>query len=252
MNMSSKWIRLLRESQTARFFLPFGLIALVMGVINIPGVAENGNKIWAVVFLLIGLLCIIGAVISLSQVVQKERERTEQEAEFQQHPEEQEAVRATLSGEETGYMVKPDKSLTKQGYFMEDKNGVVVYEAKCTKRSLTSMDFDFVNRVAGSNTPHKVGLTTATGDGLIAKSSFKFDGVNVWDVLHQKGIRVEQKLHKTLGSTYTVSLKGVEIGTMESSLKYANQLQMVTASTELDLLFLTAFAILRTEQTVVD
>lgn len=162
------------------------------------------------------------------------------------------------------YLYQPDKKLMKQGAVLTDENGNTVYEAKMLKNSLFGgMQFEFVNHRTNQTAAHKVGhtLTTESGtsgaDVLSRKSRFKFDGRNIWDFLHEQGIRIDSGFSGgKLGMTYTVTLKGQPLATLattapggKSLVTSANCYDVTTDEENLDLAFLVAFAIARTDQT---
>lgn len=152
----------------------------------------------------------------------------------------------------------------KQGATLTDEAGSTAYEAKMLKKSLFGgMQFDFVNHVTGKTVPHKVGhtLTSESENGgvldVVSKNSrFKLDGKNIWDSLHGQGIRIDT--HRTggkLGMTYSVTLRGQPLATVETSTKSgkglitADHCYRVTADeADLDLAFMVTFAIARTDQ----
>ena len=162
------------------------------------------------------------------------------------------------------YLYQADRKVMKQGAVLTDEAGSTVYEAKMLKNSLFGgMQFEFVNHVTGKTVEHKVGhtLTSESDNGgvldvLSKNSRFKLDGKNVWDYLHEQGIRIDT--HRTsgkLGMTYSVTLKGQPLAAVETSTKSGKGLitgdhcYRVTADeADLDLAFLVAFAIARTDQ----
>ena len=162
------------------------------------------------------------------------------------------------------YLYQPDKKLMKQGAILTDENGNKVYEAIMVKNSLFGgMQFEFVNHVTNQTVNHKVGhtLTTESGTGsgfdvLSKKSRFKLDGRNIWDFLHEQGIRIDSHISGSkIGMTYTVTLRGQPLATLVSttpggkSLLTSSHCYDVTAEEkDLDLAFLVTFAISRTEQ----
>lgn len=164
------------------------------------------------------------------------------------------------------YFFGPDSHFFKQGFYMQDENKNIVYEAKMLKQSLIgSMNFEFNNHVSNKVEEHKIGHTLTTEESGIfgafsTKSSFKYDGKNIWDYLHEEGIRIDSSLAKgKIGMSYTVSLKGNVIATIEmasmngKSIITNNHCFNVTTNIEnIDLVFLTTFAIARTEQTFYD
>ena len=95
-------------------------------------------------------------------------------------------------------------------------------------------------------------------DVLSIKSHFKFDGVKIWDYLHEQGIRIDSRIATDkLGMVYEVSLKRQPMAVIASApakggkgiLTTGVTYHVTTADEDLDLAFLTAFAIARTEQT---
>ncbi len=164
------------------------------------------------------------------------------------------------------YLFQPEKKVMKQGYFMTDESEGIVYEAKMLKQPLLgAMEFEFVNHVSGKTEMHKVGktLTTESGAGgivsaLSQKSRFKFDGTNIWDYLHDAGIRIETGLAGgKLGMRYEVTLKGQPMASLESTTPGGKSIitskhyyNVTTEEENLDLAFLTAFAIARTDQAI--
>lgn len=160
------------------------------------------------------------------------------------------------------YFFQPEKKILKQGFFMEDENKNVVYEGKMlTQPLLGAMEFEFINHVSGKSEKHKVGHTVTTETESLfgffsTKSSFKFDGKNVWDYLHEMGVRIDSNLASAkIGMTYTVSLEGKQIATVATSspggvlpVTSGSFYDVVTDEEHLDLAFLAAFAFARTDQ----
>ena len=165
------------------------------------------------------------------------------------------------------YFFHPDKKMMKQGWILEDENQNPVYEAKKLKATLLGPEvFEFVNHITGTSEQHKVGhtVTTETTTGVMdlsfftVKSRFKFDGVKVWDYLHERGIRIDSAFSSgKIGMTYRLLSNGQEIATVASAAGNGGKFFLTTPFTyhvtteveNLDLVFLTTFAIARTEQT---
>lgn len=165
------------------------------------------------------------------------------------------------------YFFNIDKKFLKQGYVLVDENKEVVYTAKMTKFTLlTPFKYEFTNYITNETKEHKVGHTiTFSESGLIGffsrKSSFKLDGKNIWNYLHEMGIRIDSNIStKVIGMSYTVSLKGNEIAKITMANPSGKKLIIVsdfsydieTTEEYLDLAFLTAFAFARTEQLFYD
>lgn len=163
------------------------------------------------------------------------------------------------------YFLKPALKTVKQAFFLEDESGKVVYEGKMLKFSLLGASpFEFTNRVTGKTEEHKIGKTVTVEQGnggivsmLSKKSYFKYDGQKIWDYLHDLGVRIDSKLSgNKLGMTYEVSFEGKELATIATSSPKGKSLittnlyyDVTCEEKDLDLVFLVAFAIAKTEQT---
>jgi len=141
---------------------------------------------------------------------------------------------------EKKYLLQPEKKAWKQGYFLSDENGSIVYEAKVLKQSiLGSQTVEFINHLTNKSEQHKIGavVTMQNGTGgmldmFSTRSHFKIDGKKVWDYLHEQGVRIDSGLSGSkLGMSYTVTL------------------DVITTEDHLDIAFLAAFGIAKTEQT---
>ena len=173
----------------------------------------------------------------------------------------------------TEYYVSFDGHGLKPGYVVEDKARAVVFEGTMAKNALVgSRTFTFVNHKTGKSTDHAVGHTTTVGienEMFSNRSWFSFDGKNVWDVLHDQGVRLSTDiLSKFPKLTYTASQNGQFLATIETASRYVHEedeaahavkipygkyyYRVWTNSQDLDLLFLTVFAISETEQTLVE
>lgn len=163
------------------------------------------------------------------------------------------------------YLLKPKTGTFKEGFYLEDENNNIIYEGKMVKFKLFGASpFEFINHVTNKNEEHKVGKTVTieqnTGAGIIdylsTKSYFKYDGVKVWDYLHDKGIRIESHISSNkIGMTHIVSLEGKQIATIASSspkgkslITLNNFYDVTCEEKDLDIVFLVAFSIARTEQ----
>ena len=166
------------------------------------------------------------------------------------------------------YLLKPKTATMKQAFFLEDENGNVVYEGKMTKFSLFGASpFEFVNHVTNKSEEHKVGKTVTIeqgGNDLISfmskRSYFKYDDKKIWDYLHDLGIRIDSKLSTSkIGMTYEVSFEGKPLATIASSSLKGKSIittdmyyDVICEEKDLDLAFLVAFSIAKTEQTFYD
>ncbi|MCR5611644.1 MAG: DUF3592 domain-containing protein [Clostridiales bacterium] len=173
----------------------------------------------------------------------------------------------------TEYYVSYDGQMLKPGYIVEDGARNIVYEGKMEKNALVrSRHFVFTDHRNSVTEEHEVGhtLTQSFNDELFsAKSSFKFDGRNIWDVLHERGIRIQTNMtSKFPNLVYTIGRNGRFMATVETSGKYVHEedaaehnlnipvgryyYRVWTNETHLADMFLTVFAISETEQTVVE
>ena len=173
----------------------------------------------------------------------------------------------------TEYYVRFDGNTFKPGYIMEDADRNVLYEGTMLKQALVgARPFQFTNHVTGTVQPHEVGhVTTASmnDEFFSVKSWFKFDGKNVWDELHGRGLRMETDLlSKFPNLVYNLSRDGAPMARIETSGRFVHEdeaeqhrvnipvgryfYRVWTNSDDFDSLFLTVFAISESEQTVVE
>ena len=166
-----------------------------------------------------------------------------------------------------------------QDYSMDDDNKTPVYEAKAIKKGIFSAwQFEFTDHQTNKSEIHKVGHTVTTeqhtgigsgalgmlsgvADILSTRSWFKYDGTKVWDYLHEQGIRIDSHLAQgKLGMSYHITLKGQELATMtmttpsgkSSFIGARNWYDIDMAGDNMELTFLTAFALAKTEQVFYD
>ncbi len=171
--------------------------------------------------------------------------------------------------ETKSYFFTIDKKFFKQGYVMYDENKEKMYEAKMLKWTLfRPFVFQFINHKTSDSVEHKVGhtLTIQEENGGImdmfsTKSSFKFDGKDIWDYLHDKGVRINSQIMSgSIGMTYTVTYKGIDVATISMASPSGKKRIIVsdfsfnieTEDEYLDLAFLCAFAFARTSQVFYD
>ena len=173
----------------------------------------------------------------------------------------------------TEYYFRFDGHSLKPGYLIEDAERNVLFEGKMVKNSLVGARlFHFIDHTTGSEVEHEVGHTATTSfsdEAFSATSWFKFDGKNVWDVLHERGLRINTNVLSHFPKLiYEVSQNGAAFVRIETSSIYVHEedeaqhklvvpygkmyYRFWTASKDFDTLFLTMFAITETEQTVVE
>ena len=164
------------------------------------------------------------------------------------------------------YLLKPVLKTAKQAFYLEDENGNTVYEGKMTKFSLLGPSpFEFVNHITNRTEEHAVGKTVTVEQGngglismLSKRSYFKYDGQKIWDYLHEQGIRIESGISgKKLGMSYDVTFKGAPLATIANSSPKGKSIfttdlyyDVICEEADLDLVFLVAFSIAKTDQTI--
>ena len=156
---------------------------------------------------------------------------------------------------------------------MDDKDRNLLYEAPMTKQAMVGdRTFTFTNHVTGETREHAVGHTftqTYNDEFFSVSSSFKFDGKDIWDLIHGQGVYIKTDLTSKFPKlTYYVAQNGKYLATIETSGQWVHEedaeqhsvnipvgryYYRVWSNTEdLDLLFLIVFAISETEQTMVE
>ena len=189
-----------------------------------------------------------------------------------------EEIKAAFAGfkespEVTEYYFRYDGNTLKPGYILEDADRKILFEGKMLKNALVgARTFEFTDHVTGSVKEHEVGHTmtqTFDNEGFSNTSWFKFDGENVWDLIHSRGVRLETDiLSKFPKMGYEASKDGKAWARIETSSKYVHEdeeaehkitipygkmyYRIWTASDDFETLFLTVFAITECEQTVVE
>ena len=163
------------------------------------------------------------------------------------------------------YHLKPVLGTIKQNFFLEDEKGNIIYEGKMIKFKLFGASpFEFINHITNKTEEHQIGKTVTVeqnGNGIFdvlsKRSRFKYDGKKIWDYLHDVGIRIDSKPSgNKLGMTYDVSYEGKPIATISSSSPKGKSFittdmyyDITCEEKDLDLVYLVAFSIVKTEQT---
>lgn len=164
------------------------------------------------------------------------------------------------------YSLRPVLKTTKQSFYLVDENEKTVYEGNMTKFSLFGASpYEFINHITNNKIEHKVGKTVTIeqdNGGIISflakKSYFKFDDKKIWDYLHEKGIRIDTSPSSNkLGMTYEVTFEGQPLATIATSSPKGKSLittnlyyDVTCEEKDLDLVFLVAFSIAKTDQNV--
>lgn len=173
----------------------------------------------------------------------------------------------------TEYYFRFDGHSLKPGYLIEDANRNVLFEGKMLQNAVVgARRFAFTDNRTGHTEEHEVGHTTTqtfNNEMFSAKSWFKFDGKNVWDVLHEQGLRIGTDLRSRFPRmVYLVTRDGAPFARIETSSMYVHEedeaehklvvpagkmyYRFWTASDDFETLFLTIFAVSETEQTIVE
>ena len=164
------------------------------------------------------------------------------------------------------YILKPKLATVKQAFFLEDENNKLVYEGKMTKfKFFGASPFEMVNHITNKTEEHKIGKTVTIEqsngidiiDFLSKRSYFKYDGKKIWDYLHDLGIRIDSKLSgNKVGMTYDITFEGKPLATIATSSPKGKSIittdlyyDVTCEEKDLDLVFLVAFSIAKTEQT---
>ena len=173
----------------------------------------------------------------------------------------------------TEYYFRFDGNHLKPGYVIEDAERKILFEGKMTKQALVgARTFEFNDHTTGKVTEHEVGHTTTqtyNDEFFSVKSSFKFDGENVWDTLHGRGFRIRTNMHSKFPYLiYEIAKNGAPFARVETSSIYVHEdeeaehkikvpagnmyYRFWTSSADFESLFLNIFAISETEQTIVE
>ena len=173
----------------------------------------------------------------------------------------------------TEYYCRHDGVTLKPGYILENAARTVLFEGKMTKQAMVgARTFTFNDHTTGKIAEHQVGHTmtqTYNDNGWSASSWFKFDGKNIWDLLHERGLRLRTNMgSKFPNFTYEISKDGSAFAVIETSGKYVHEdeaaehklnvpvgryfYRVWTNTRDFETLFLTIFAISETEQMVVE
>lgn len=229
----------------------------------------KGNSIIGIVIVIAGVAIL---VISIAITIKKFKESKALDNQKLDDSLLNEYNNRELNDEEQELYCRLDGHTLKPGYIVEDKNRKILYEAINTKNiPALPREFEFVNHHTGKHETHKVTrpFTSTVNDEMFSTtSSIKFDGENIWNYLHNRGIRIETLFNTFPNMTYQISLAGNPIARVVTSSQYVHEedeegkklvlpigryyYRIFTREVDLELLFLTIFAISETEQTVVE
>ncbi len=213
-----------------------------------------------------GVLIYIGSR-SFSKGLKRRKKDREQENSFSEMNRDVPKSARIFPDNEDGtlYYFHYDKSFSKQGHVMENKDRQVVYEGAIKQFKLIGdFEMDFINHISCHTQTHFIGHAVSTGTSHVTISEgFDYDGQNIWEYLHGRGIRVDPILDRRLMSvTFEVTLCGMPFARFVSSgtnlygeekaglAKVANLsapglFRIYSFGDDLDLLFLIGVAIAR-------
>lgn len=160
------------------------------------------------------------------------------------------------------YALKPVLKTFKEGFTLEDEEHKLVYEGRMTKFKLFgAAPYQFTNHITNKTEEYKIGKTVTIEESGIPSffstaSYFKFNGEKIWDYLHNQGIRIESNLSgDKIGMTYEVSLEGKPLATISTSspkgksfITMDKYYAVTCEEKDLDIVFLVAFSIAKTDQ----
>lgn len=114
------------------------------------------------------------------------------------------------------------------GYIIEDTERNPLFEGKAQKFvPVGGRPFVFTDHITGAVTEHKVGhvvTQTYNNSGFSAKSWFKLDGENVWDCIHERGIRLTNDLLNSLPRPKVLAAKdGLPFAVIQYSGVYVHE-----------------------------
>ncbi len=261
--MINKLARILRNSGPARTLIPIGIVLIIFGSV-LSGIISR-------VLIAAGVMAIILGVFQTEKAFKASRELDETtpgkgipKVDFESFKH--------VAGVTEYYSRFDGRKLT-PGYIIENAERNILYEAKMLKNSLIgSKTFEFVDHTTGRVREHTVGHVVTqryNNEFFSAKSWFKFDEQNIWDILHERGLRMTTDLHSKLPYiAYDISMNGRAFARIETSSIYVHEedaarhsiavpyrsyyFRIWTDSNDFDLLFLTVFAISESEQSVVE
>ena len=167
------------------------------------------------------------------------------------------------------YLLKPITGTIKEGFILYDENEQEVYRAQMIKFKLFGASpYEFKNMITNKSEEHTISKTVTTsvnnGNDIAAsilniistKSGFKYDGNKIFDYLHEKGIRIESHINTDkIGMKYNISFEGNPLAIISNSspkgkslITFNGYYDIECEEKDLDLVFLVAFAIAKTEQ----
>ena len=223
--------------------------------------------------LIAGGVIAIGLGVYLTMKAFKKSKQTDIEAPAATKAAKEELEQIKSAEGVTEYYFRWDGNSLRPGYLIEDADRKPLFEGKMLKNALIgAREFQFTDHTTGTVTDHQVGhtMTTEYNEELFSnKSGFKIDGKNVWDLLHERGLRIETSLFSKFPyAKYDVTKGGEAYARIESSSVYVHEdeeaqhklvvptgrmyYRFWTADNDFESLFLIMFALSDSEQTVAE
>ena len=148
---------------------------------------------------------------------------------------------------------------SKEGYALDDENGKHMYYAVKTKEELDHAVFKFTNGANRLSSSHRVSGPGYNSDAPnYSYNSFLFDKDDIWVYLKDKGIDIKTTIFDDTLTRYNIKLDSKPIAFVKkapsetTNTEGANNNELVytmrTYEKNLGLLFITLFAIIKTEQ----
>ena len=189
----------------------------------------KNTKLWAFGMIGVGGLMLAYAVYSLVHSTKKSADLDRKAVEDMDNLDKQEEYQTReRSDEEIEYYCRFDEVMLKPGYIVEDADRNILLEGKMLKNNLIGpRTFAFINHTTGKTEEHEVGHTvtvTMNDEYFSRNATFKFDGKDIWDYLHELGIRIETDLHsKFPKAVYTATQYGNPLVRIENSSVYVHE-----------------------------
>ena len=181
-----------------------------------PGILVTDNSpILNVVIILIGLAAAAFSVYMVMKTV-KNRDINEFDRVDMNHVTAAEIESVKNSTEEQKEYFFHFTGQANQSYVLETPERVPVYEAICDKVGIVSKyEFTFVNHMTGDRQHHLVShVVSQSYDSFVTSSKFKFDDVNVWDILGKAGYSMDPHFNG-FKSYFDVARFGINVAKIE-------------------------------------
>ena len=167
----------------------------------------NNGWLW-LIFIALGLASGVFMVYTARKDSKRQKETAALRA---QRAEAQKNAVTYEEGDLNEYYFRFDGHTFKPGYLLEDAARALLFEGKMLKNNpFAPREYEFIDHRTQRSAIHKVSHTVTSGSGseFSDTSYFKFDGVNIWDYLHGKGVLIESDLGGKLRMTYTITKNG--------------------------------------------